>query len=508
MRKINSDELGDKGENRFQELCSDARLTCNKASRDRTGWDFIVEFPMDESDVSLDHRPPSWTCYVQVKTIWDDNDTIAVNLKMAERLAKQPNPSFILVLKVNNDLDFTAAYLLHMSGGNLAKILKRLREEDAKGKRRTLTRKKITFTPQEDESIGVSGTAFVERMRSKFGKDIFSHINDRQKEQKELGYEETPYAISTTFPEMDVDKLLDVFLGVEQGFEVERFEVSETRFGISLPVGEPSSAKITIQPNPIGCVVSFVDESGRTVAVFQGKVISTPEVIKGRMRVHVRAPTLTLCIDSQKARISKLSMKTSFRGRHSPSVWVNTWKAVILLRNGKCRMRVAQGGRETSELNIESSGFQNVPALESSRLYLEAATALVDICESASLVPEPEFDFAHVGEAAGSIFALKAIMEGDESTLPRSESCSDHDWEHLKLVDKLIFAQRFEVGEICFAYYIIGTLCKSASNGAVHIPFEQSTLRRVETIETSPEAFSSFVEQAKTREQIETVITG
>ena len=47
MRRLNSDELGEKGESRFQEFCVDEKLTCNKSSRDRTGWDFLVEFPFE-----------------------------------------------------------------------------------------------------------------------------------------------------------------------------------------------------------------------------------------------------------------------------------------------------------------------------------------------------------------------------------------------------------------------------------------------------------------------------
>ncbi|MFM0492046.1 hypothetical protein [Paraburkholderia graminis] len=507
MRKINSDELGDKGENRFREWCSDANLTCNKASRDRTGWDFIVEFPAEESDVSLDHRPPSWTCYVQVKTLWDDNDRIAVNLKMAERLAKQPNPSFILVLKVNDDLNFTAAYLLHMSGGNLAKVLKRLREEEKTENRANLTKKTITFMPQEEESIAVTGAAFLERVRSTFGKDIFSHINARQREQTQLGYDEIPFEMTTTFPAMDVDKLLDVFLGVEQEFQIERVELTETRFGITLPVGEPSPAKITIQPKPASCVVTFVDESGRDPAVFQGSVVITPEVVKGRKRMHIRMPTLTLCIDSQNGKASKINLITSFQKQHSPSVWVNTWKAVKILSKGKCRMRVTKKGMPPAELNIETNGFQNILESEHYSLYQETATALVVICEAASLIPEPDFGFAHLGRAARSIFALKAIIDGSELAIDRAANCSDSDWENLSLTGKLIFAHRFEVGEICFAFYITCTPCKIVANNVVRIQCEHSTLRHVETIETGPDAFSSFVERATAREGIETVLT-
>ncbi len=41
---MRADQIGAKGEARFQELCEDAGLVCNKSSRDMTGWDYIVEF--------------------------------------------------------------------------------------------------------------------------------------------------------------------------------------------------------------------------------------------------------------------------------------------------------------------------------------------------------------------------------------------------------------------------------------------------------------------------------
>jgi hypothetical protein len=46
--KLTPEELGDAGESKFKLLCSQAKLVCNKSSRDLTGWDFIVDFPMTE----------------------------------------------------------------------------------------------------------------------------------------------------------------------------------------------------------------------------------------------------------------------------------------------------------------------------------------------------------------------------------------------------------------------------------------------------------------------------
>lgn len=46
--RLNSVELGEIGQARFKEICADAKLICNQADRDRSGWDFIVEFPFQD----------------------------------------------------------------------------------------------------------------------------------------------------------------------------------------------------------------------------------------------------------------------------------------------------------------------------------------------------------------------------------------------------------------------------------------------------------------------------
>ncbi len=59
-----ADDLGETGETLFANLCARAGLDCNGSDRDRTGWDFTVEF----ADIvgPLDHRRKT-VCHVQVK---------------------------------------------------------------------------------------------------------------------------------------------------------------------------------------------------------------------------------------------------------------------------------------------------------------------------------------------------------------------------------------------------------------------------------------------------------
>src|SRR5260370_31697789 len=117
---LNADQLGKKGEAHFSEICSDAGLTCNPSTYDRTGWDFIVEFPYDfpDRESTLDKRHSPISCHVQVKTLWDSNDEFRMRLSSAERLAKEPKPAFVYVFKVNKNLEFVAAHLIHILAAN------------------------------------------------------------------------------------------------------------------------------------------------------------------------------------------------------------------------------------------------------------------------------------------------------------------------------------------------------------------------------------------------------
>lgn len=127
---LTSDELGEKGQQRFAEWCSDASLICNPSTRDRAGWDFIVDFPHAPSAMSLDHRQGPPSCRVQVKTVKAGTKSVRLRLDMAERLAKDGGPAFI-VSPVVDGFDVPAMYLWHVRGTHLATILARLRKEHA-----------------------------------------------------------------------------------------------------------------------------------------------------------------------------------------------------------------------------------------------------------------------------------------------------------------------------------------------------------------------------------------
>ncbi|TIT56193.1 MAG: hypothetical protein E5W63_22825, partial [Mesorhizobium sp.] len=117
-RQLNSDELGEHGEGLFPQLCTPFGLVVNKSVRDRTGWDYRVEFPNKYLDAKTypDKRPALLAYNFQLKSMWADKKSFSARLLSMERLAKTPEPSFIFVIKFGPSLSVENAFLIHLGG--------------------------------------------------------------------------------------------------------------------------------------------------------------------------------------------------------------------------------------------------------------------------------------------------------------------------------------------------------------------------------------------------------
>jgi hypothetical protein len=182
---LSSDPLGAKGESRFQEICEDAGLICNKSTRDRAGWDFIVEFQFEDAEGgSLDSRAVPLSCHVQAKTLLTRSDRFKARLSAAERLAKELKPAFIYVFKVDGT-QFTEAYLIHIMDRTLEKILRRLRELRAAGKSDKVNITYISFSSaREGKKIEPTGKALQAAIQATCGLDLQSNGEVRLDDSK------------------------------------------------------------------------------------------------------------------------------------------------------------------------------------------------------------------------------------------------------------------------------------------------------------------------------------
>lgn len=300
MRPLNSDELGEKGESRFQEFCADAKLTCNKSNRDRTGWDFLVEFPFEPpiGDRTLDKRCSAISCHLQVKTIWANSERVTLRLSSAEHLAKEPKPAFVYVLMINDALEAVDSYLIHLRGKNLERILKRLRKAQAAIELK-INDAEITYDPK---TAGVrlppNGKALRDQLECDCGPDPQAYVASKAEELEHLGFEKGRYQLKATLQARNVDELVEAFLGLRP-LEATATESLEVRFGVALPANHlplDAAVKVEIKPMPADrCTIRAYNQCGGPPAVFQGEVFFPAiKMPAGHRRAQIRTSFLTL----------------------------------------------------------------------------------------------------------------------------------------------------------------------------------------------------------------------
>jgi hypothetical protein len=63
-------DLGSMGEENFKLWCDSVGLIANRSQIDRTGWDFFVEFPLEQiGSIPYDLLPTPIECKVQVNSL-------------------------------------------------------------------------------------------------------------------------------------------------------------------------------------------------------------------------------------------------------------------------------------------------------------------------------------------------------------------------------------------------------------------------------------------------------
>lgn len=282
-RVLTSDELGEAGETLFANLCVRAGFTCNKSNRDRTGWDFVVEFPMAGPDAgALDARLPT-ACAVQLKSTASAGP-VKLSLSAIERLAKDSRPAFVVVLRLTPEGEPRTGYLIHLLGPALARVLHRLRTAHAQG-RFDLNKLTITFDPVRfGARFSPSPDAFTDALRRACGQDPAAYSREKQRQLDELGYEDGGLEAEALFWVESADHLSDVVLGL-QPLKPDQLRAFDRRFGIRLPYAGKALdglEELRIEPPSMGrCTVSIRGVGLSPAAVFEAEMFAGLPALAG-----------------------------------------------------------------------------------------------------------------------------------------------------------------------------------------------------------------------------------
>ena len=235
--ELESDRIGRIGERQFELLCERAALCCNKSAIDVMGWDFIVEFPMalaGQPSLPLDQRLTN-AARVQLKsTLGRTGNRIRLSLSAIERLAKDPRPALIIVFCLSSDGEIHTAYLVHLIGKELARILKRLRLAEAR-KAHDINHTDISYAY---EKIGLrfkpTPGGLLAALSDACGQNPSAYTIEKQRQLVKLGYENGRYEAEAIIQIEGPEHFSNILLGLAP-LKPRHLQVFDSRFGIRLP---------------------------------------------------------------------------------------------------------------------------------------------------------------------------------------------------------------------------------------------------------------------------------
>ncbi|MGN6423262.1 MAG: hypothetical protein ACTHLA_08140 [Asticcacaulis sp.] len=363
-RVLNSERLGRLGERQFALQCHPS-FHCNKAEEDRTGWDYYVEWPNPSPDTSIiDTRPVPISCAVQVKTIWTSTHIVTAPLSSVERLAKEPKPSFFYVMQMADDGQLVAAYVIHIAGQFLERILKALRQAHVEGV--DPSEKTFSFSLKKwATNLSLAREAFGDFVETVVAKGMAEYIEQKRRQLDNLGYSAERLTIKGTAHFTGKDQIIDCFIG-NSDFSFEIKEALDLRFGIAASApGLLGPGKARFMPGDDSkCQVVFSRGPLSEAFLFPAVFIALPESLNPGVReiiidAELFQMTLAMVISNDGSPIVSInfSMKNDrvHEIHHTADEWAKLYSLLDSASTGELRLEIR---REASQPIRGSVGFQ------------------------------------------------------------------------------------------------------------------------------------------------------
>ena len=248
MRNSN-DELGNRGEAYFELLSSEEPgVVCNPSKRDRTGWDFVLEWPESASSLPRDLRRLTPAAFIQVKATSRKSNTVAIKLSNLEKMLKSKSPCFLVLFRFTGKTGQpTECFVMHVWEALLEQTAERLTKEDKVGNEK-LHKKSISvkFLPEHR----VENEELIQRIRSY----IDQHGSDYAAVKSRFAYlsgDMSMKAFVRFGSGVTAKAIAEHSVGLSKNLPVERFQPVSVRFGIEREMpGMLEEGLLTFEPKP------------------------------------------------------------------------------------------------------------------------------------------------------------------------------------------------------------------------------------------------------------------
>jgi hypothetical protein len=506
---IPNDDLGEWGEAQFRALCAASGLVANKAERDKMGWDFLVELP-PSGTLPLDQRPNGLRCRVQIKTQWQtEGSRFKMSLSAAERLAKDPGPSFILLLSAKrpdegSDPELVECHLIHVLGINLERVLKRLREAAADTQAAPLNEQTISYSGSTaGEKLAITGSAIRDALTRTCGADPHVYIEMKKQQLTELGYTQGRYQLDTTISANNIDEFVEMMLGLRP-LSVDTLKTFDVRFGTLVPANHvPTGDNVTflIQPKAAACTIRVRSKSLTPPAVFQGEVVVPvhPRIPNEYMRMLVKAKFFSLDLRATGETAFKFELPNLMSAELDLEGWRNHLRLMELLGSTDIYFDI-QSARPSTPISTltphQTTPLPQEPWLAPMADIVRRSEALLTYAGGRGKLTT----LATLAESADSIWRAHVSMLEPTSLPPQTFETSDTRAPESLLPScdtDFLCADYAPVAGVMLAYaYRITMRPERSGEGRLWRQVDINP-ELLESIDATAEAFAAFVARAK-----------
>ena len=494
-RPLSSEKLGEKGESRFKELCTDADLIANKSVIDAMGWDYLVECPYPDPDAAtpLDKRPHPMECKIQVKTVWDDTNHVDLKLSAAERLAKADLPSFIVVLSVNATLDFVAMHVFHMLDQHLEHVLRRLRKATAEGSLK-INHAQLAFNLRDGVRVPPDGASLRRLITDACGASTTAYHDKKQDQLRTLGFGQLRFEGKFTVKAKNESEIAELFLGLRPA-ELVTFEANEIRFGIQLPSHAEGGGVIKIAPHPAAeCKIVVKGRDDGPFVSIPGTLYLPPQrnrngdipfrISTALFEVFVNGTDLTIDNKTTEFMTKSVAIKELLA----------TLKFHSVIAKGGGRFTVLAKNKQILGSEIDTATDQEVFEHTAARIRLVEMMAAVFTAADAQSRP---VSLSSMADKSTDLMFLNDLIHDEGNITINPMTFQPDETFELPPISEALLVRRLRFPDFSIAYYAVMDVTLAKRPPDVVISVASVSLRDIAVVGADDDAFDTYAEEAR-----------
>jgi len=275
-------DLGQMGESTFRLWCADAGLIANPSVIDKTGWDFLVEFPFTSKMSSTDIHKSAHECKVQVKATNKRNRKISITLSNLRRLITAQMPAFLFFIEFDEQPSAQSAFVVHIDNSIISNVLRRMRQIEQSGKDNNFNKRTMTISYDDSHRLmQLNGASLRQCFLNYIGDDFAEYVAKKKIHLESTGFEKGYAEMTFSIEDEDEEKkLINVSLGIDEVVSISDVKCFASRFGIksNTPLFHYNGGELempNVKPYEVGRV-RFKEDDLDTGMTFDAKIYISP----------------------------------------------------------------------------------------------------------------------------------------------------------------------------------------------------------------------------------------